>query len=135
MSKKASEFSDMSDVSQASSLVREVIPASGGATILERINRTSRKLGWPFSRTRDVWYEQARRIDATEMDQLRAATEARRIAEASNEYKDLRARIARIEAALMAQDEAFHRPTIDALEQSLGGPGGMDRTGTDGGER
>jgi hypothetical protein len=131
MSNKASESSDLSDVAEASELVREVAPVQG-ATIRERILFAARKLGWRYSRTRDVWYEQARRIDAGEMDQLRRTMDARKLQEATNEYRDLRARIARIEAALLASDEDFHRPQIDALQQSLRGLGGVAGAGTDG---
>jgi hypothetical protein len=125
----------MSDVAFASELIKDVVPAKGGATISARILATARNLGWRYNRARDVWYEQARRIDAREMDQLRAAREARKLREASDEYKELRARIARIEAALIAQDENFYRPHVDALEQSLRGFGGVDRAGTEGRDR
>jgi hypothetical protein len=37
------------------------------------IRRASRRLDLPFSRTRDIWYGDARRIDAEEMDRLRQA--------------------------------------------------------------
>lgn len=134
-SNKLSERSDMADVVQAGVLIRDIVGAGGGTTIGERILLTARKLGWPHTRTRDVWYEQARRIDAREMDQLRAATERRRLEEAGHEYRELRARIARIEAALLSQDAAFHGPTLDALQLATGGPRTLDRSGTRGGSR
>lgn len=131
MFNKSSENSDLSDVAQASALIREVAPVEG-ATIGERIQRAARKLGWRHSRAREIWYEQARRIDAREMDQLRRTTEARKLQEATHEYRDLRARISRIEAALLVADADFHGPQIDGLRQSMRGPSAMDLPGTDG---
>lgn len=131
MFNKSSENSELCDVAQASALIREVAPIEG-ATVGERILYVARKLGWRHSRAREIWYEQARRIDAKEMDQLREARKTRKLQEATNEYRELRARIARIEAALLASDENFHRPQIDALQQSIGRFSGVDRPGTDG---
>lgn len=125
MFNKALEKSELCDVSQASALIREIAPIEG-ATVRERILHVARKLGWRHARAREIWYEQARRIDAKEMDQLREARQNRKLQEATNEYRDLRERIARLEAAL-SFDEDFHRPHIDALKQSLGGPSGMGR--------
>jgi hypothetical protein len=39
------------------------------------IRRASMRLGLPFNRTKDLWYGQARRIDAVEMDRLRRGAE------------------------------------------------------------
>jgi len=50
----------------------------------------------------------------------------RKLQEATNEYRDLRERISRLEAAL-SFDADFYRPHIDALEQSIGGPRSVDR--------
>lgn len=125
MFNKALEKSDLNDVTQASALIREIAPIEG-ATVGERILHVARKLGWRHNRAREIWYEQARRIDAREMDQLREARETRKLQEATNEYRELRAKIARIEAALLASDADFHSPQIDALRQSVGGLGGVD---------
>ena len=99
MSNKSSEKSEMSDAALASALVKTVVSVDAGATIGERIRTTARKLGWDFSRTRDVWYEQARRIDATEMDQLRAARWSHQLEEARKAHAELTAIIVDMEAA------------------------------------
>ena len=39
------------------------------------VRRASQRLDMPFSRTRDIWYGDARRIDAHEMDRLRSTAE------------------------------------------------------------
>lgn len=138
MFKKASEHSEMSDVAQASLLIREVVSVGSGATILDRINKTARKLGWPYSRTRDVWYEQARRIDAAEMDQLRSARRARQLEEARKAHAELTALISGMEESLSRVDQDFHRNQIDALRHSRGETaatlGGVDRPGVEGGD-
>jgi hypothetical protein len=38
-----------------------------------------------------------------------------------NDLQDLQARIARLEAALLSQDEDFHRDQMDALRKAAGG--------------
>jgi len=45
------------------------------------IRRASRRLGLPFNRTKDIWYGQARRIDAEEMDRLRRGAENTELAQ------------------------------------------------------
>lgn len=42
-----------------------------GETTKARIRRAAHVLGWPYSRTRDLWHGDAHRIDAYEMDALR----------------------------------------------------------------
>ncbi len=132
MSEKLSERSEMSDVAFASSLVRGVVPASAGDTIGARIRAAAQRLGWPHSRTRDVWYQQARRIDAREMDQLRTAR--REVKEADHGIQELRARLARLEAFLAVADEDFHQPAIEDVRRSLRELGGVVDRARDGGE-
>jgi hypothetical protein len=49
-------------------------PKQRGENTKARMMRTTELLGWTYSRVHDVWYKIARRIDAHEMDQLRALT-------------------------------------------------------------
>jgi hypothetical protein len=60
----------MSSVSKASVLLRSV--ATPRRNIKATITAIATHLGWSHSRTRDVWYADARRIDSDEMDALRA---------------------------------------------------------------
>lgn len=48
-------------------------PALSGETVKARIIRTAELLGWDVRRTEDIWRGEARRIEAYEMDQLRAS--------------------------------------------------------------
>lgn len=116
----------MSDAVQASELIRDVVPVDAGATVGERILLTARKLGWPYYRTRDVWYEQARRIDAREMDALREAKRQREIKGAAREYHELRDRIARIEMALAMANPTLDRETLNVVQQQVRGLGRSD---------
>lgn len=118
----------MSDVAAAAHLLRG-IPSAGPETLIsERTRDAARKLGWRFSRTRDVWYEQARRIDAREMDQLRLARlmEAKKAhAQLTTLIMDLEADRARLRALrLGGVADGVGRSSSEAAE----GLGGMDRS-------
>ena len=108
-----SELSEMSSVIEARLLVRRAAePRAVGDSVKAAIVRAARRLGFPPSRTKDLWYGHARRIDAIEMDRLRNVA-ARREAEL------LRAQLLAARNALAATDAEFHRPQIDALECAL----------------
>ncbi len=68
MSETQSEVSKMSSVIEASTLIRVI---GGDGPVKSAVYRASRKLGWAHSRTKDIWYKNARRINAEEMDRLR----------------------------------------------------------------
>jgi hypothetical protein len=67
-----------SSIEEARALIRQCAePRKVGELVKEAIFRASRRLEMPVSRARDIWYGDARRIDAHEMDRLRrAAAEA-----------------------------------------------------------
>ena len=74
MSEKSSEFSKMPASVEASILIKElagVVPV--GTRVDEVIYKVSCALRWSQNRTKDIYYQNARRIDADEMDALRAA--------------------------------------------------------------
>lgn len=109
MSEWLSERKKMCALAEAQNMVRlmaEPRPA-GSDSAKAAIGRASRRLGWSFNRVRDIWYGDTRiSVRAEEMDQLRAALgEQRRRAEekaASDELRELRARIDRLERLLAA---------------------------------
>lgn len=75
--------SPASDVSKAKSLVRRCAePCPAGDSVKEAVNRAARRLGFSHSRTRDIWYGTARRIESHEMDQLRDCAQRSEIASA-----------------------------------------------------
>lgn len=110
MSEKRSENletgkSVMGSVSEAAILIRHVAePRPVGDSVKAAISRAARKLGWPFGRAKTVWYQEARRIDAHEMDALR---------QQARTYAQIAARLSHI-------DPDFHCDDIAALEYAVG---------------
>jgi hypothetical protein len=63
-----------SSIEEAQALIRRCAePHPAADSVKAAIRRASQRLDLPFSRTRDLWYGDARRIDAHEMDRLRQA--------------------------------------------------------------
>lgn len=61
-------------LTEAQNLLRDYIsPPIAGGSVKERIYRAARYVGFTFSRTHTLWYGNARRVDAQEIDLLRAA--------------------------------------------------------------
>lgn len=117
MFEKQSDKSQMSSAREASTLVRQVAePRPVGDSVKSAIGRAARRLGFTFSRTKDIWYEHARRIHADEIDRLRDQAGRREAALAVESLLVLRNRLA-------ATDPEFHRGTIDALERALASVG------------
>jgi hypothetical protein len=62
------------DREEAARLIRLAAgPERRGESAKARMRRTAAILGWSHTRTRDIWQRSARRIDAHEMDLLRAS--------------------------------------------------------------
>lgn len=119
----------MSAVAEASSLLRQAAePRPGGelvkATIARVARYVSRHLPQPMSpgRAEDIWRQEARMIRAEEMDAIRAAADARRLREARDEFRELNARIAQIEATLLLSHPDADGAEDDALRAMARGP-------------
>jgi len=70
-------------IDEARALIRQCAePCKARELVKEAIFRASRRLEMPLSRARDIWYGDARRIDANEMDRLRRGAEEAKIARA-----------------------------------------------------
>ena len=82
------------------------------------IDRAAKECGLSFTRTRDIWYGNARRIEAGELEQIEAALTRKRTKVAKNELHELKTRIARLEALLASTDPDFHSETLAALRDS-----------------
>src|SRR5213595_2540815 len=100
MSDLSSEMRGMSSVAnEAGLLVRRVAePRPIGDSIKAAIVRTARRLGFSYTRTRDIWYGNARRIDAAEMDRLREYAGRREAQIAIENMVVLRERLASTDA-------------------------------------
>jgi hypothetical protein len=69
---------DLSESEEAAYWLRRLVePAPAGSHIETLIRNAARKLGWTYTRGKDVWYGQARTIRAREMDTLRNAVRQR----------------------------------------------------------
>jgi hypothetical protein len=72
-----------SSIDEAKILVRRCAePRPAGDQVKAAVRRASQRLGIPFSRVRDIWYGEARRIDADEMDKLRQEADKAELARA-----------------------------------------------------
>lgn len=76
---------------------------------------------WHAGRAEDIWRGEARGVWAEEMDAIRKAADAKAAEEARSELAELDARLARLEA-LLVQDEEFHRQAVDAVRTLARGP-------------
>ena len=132
MSENQFERSNMTDVAECSELIKGVV-SRDHRSVKDWINTTARRLGWEYGRTRDIWYANARRIDGFEKEQLKAVKAKRQAEQERNlsraEYKTLKDRIARLEAALAISDAEHSEPFRAGLQQSMGGFRGMDDAG------
>ena len=123
----------MSAVAEAAHLIRQVAePRPVGDSVKSAVSRAAARCGFDLERARAIWYATARRIEAGEMDRLRAVVtgrQAKREEAARNERNELADRIAAIEARLASIDEDFYRPARAALRASMGAPVGAGRDG------
>jgi hypothetical protein len=127
MSNFRAEYSHMSAVEFTQYALRNHVAPPSLGSVKTRIRHASRRLGWNASRTRDCWYAYPRvSINA---DELRKLEETTGLHYGRQELKEIDAYIARAEALLAGQDEAFHRPFIAAMRAFFGA---LDRTGTEG---
>ena len=106
--------SNLTALVEASALLKIMAAPDKGKRALLSL---SRKLPWSYRHIKAVWYcEERTLVCADEMKQLRRAAKlAQEEQEATNEIAQLRARLARLESLLLATDEEFHRPTIEAI--------------------
>jgi hypothetical protein len=111
-------------IDEAQTLVRLCAePRPAGDQVKAAVRRASQRLGIPFSRVRDIWYGDARRIDADEMDKLRQEAEKAELARAVAAIEFLKNKamapashqvIANLHAALLS----FQRHTVGELASS-----------------
>jgi hypothetical protein len=122
ISEKSSEPYRMSAVAEAQTLVRVIAePRAVGDSVKTSINKAARRLGFSFSRAKDIWYGDARRIDAAEIDKLRELAGQRRLHLARKSVLELR-------HALAGSDEGSHREAVASLDHALRQLGAEIRT-------
>jgi phytoene/squalene synthetase len=114
---KLPNSSSTSSIDEAQTLVRRCAePRPAADQVKAAIRRASQRLDLPFSRVRDMWYGDARRIDAHEMDRLRRVAENAELAQAVAGIEVLRNRM--LESNLPASRQVFA-----ALTAALSGLG------------
>lgn len=108
-SEKRSEGSRMTPIAQASRMMRDLAePRPVGDTVKAAITRAARAVSsvlqepMRYGRAEDIWRQEARRIDAAEMDAIRAAHERRHrsLRDQLREAEALAGRLERLAAEL-----------------------------------
>jgi hypothetical protein len=119
MSENRLEKSEMSSVEFASTaLKRHIAPKGSAESVKERIRLAARRLGWSFSRTKDVWYADPRvSIDA---DELRVIEERAGITYGRAESREIDELIRKADLLLAGPEADFFRPLVDAFRQMVG---------------
>jgi hypothetical protein len=120
---KSPSFSHASSIDEARTLVRRCAePRPAGDLVKVAIFRASRRLDIPFSRVRDIWYGDARRIEAHEMDRLRRVARQAELAQAAAAIEFLRSKI--LTSPSSASDEVFtslQAALLDRHSEVVGG--------------
>jgi hypothetical protein len=108
-------------VDKASEFLRELAgPITAGET-KRAIERAGKRAGFSFTRTSDLWYRKARRVEEFEQEAIAAALVKYRRDVARREFHELRTRMARLETLLAQSDPDFHQDTIEQVRQQLRG--------------
>lgn len=119
MTMNVSEKSEMSCVEFCQTALQERVAPPNGASVKARINLAARRLGWPVTRTRDVWYADYRvSINAEELCVVER--ESGWTYAARNELRTNDNLLAQYEAILGLQDPEFHRGFLTALRATIG---------------
>jgi hypothetical protein len=102
-----------SSIEEAQSLVRRCAePRPAGDQVKAAVRRASQRLEIPFSRTRDIWYGDARRINAEEMDRLRQIAE-------NTEFAHAIAGIELLRNSMLASRSPASRQVVAGLNAAL----------------
>lgn len=124
---KLSEISKMTGVHQASEILQQrIAPVGLCQSVAERIRHASRRLGWSYSRTKEIWYRNARAIQYEEMLK---AKEVAGLADGKQELKEIDTLIANADRLLDRKDPAVRRAIRAGIRSFLGS---LYRTRTEG---
>lgn len=118
MSEKASEKSEMSTAEFCQGALREEIAPPSFGSVMTRIRHASRKLGWSFSRTKDVWYADPRiSIKPEELFRVEAVSG---LTYARQEMRENDRAIERANALLAGHDPRLLRTLVAAVREAFG---------------
>lgn len=122
MSENQLEKSEMSSVDFASTALKKyVAPKGSGENVKDRIRLAARRLGWSFTRTKDVWYADPRVSISAE--ELRVIEEKAGVTYGRAEVREIDELIRKADLLLAGPEADFFRPLVDAFRQMLGAQG------------
>lgn len=94
-------------------------PRPVGDLVKAAIGRSARLAGLSYTRTFDLWYGKARRIDAHEARQIEEALLQKREEEARNELHDLRTRLLKMESRIAAESTHSNSPRLTLVRSDI----------------
>jgi hypothetical protein len=113
-----SEFSKMTGVHQASEILQKrIAPVGLCQSVAERIRHASRKLGWSYSRTKEIWYANSRTI---RYDEMQKAKEVAGLTDGKQELKEIDALIATADQLLDRRNPVVRRALRAGYRAFLG---------------
>ena len=116
-------------MTDAALMLKELsLPWAAGERMKSILGRASSLARLKYSRTYEIWYGRARRIEPEEIEQIAEALRLKNEKAARNEFHELKIRLARLEASLSARDPDFHSPDIDHLRSLDRQRSGKNRT-------
>lgn len=102
-----------SEIAEARNLVRRCAePRPAGDSVKAAIMRAARRLKFGVNRTKDLWYGNASRIDAYEIDRLRACASSTEIDQAVIGLEVLRQRLVNVPSPVAHQ-------VVDGIDAAL----------------
>jgi hypothetical protein len=116
-------------MTDAAMMLKELsLPWAAGERMKSILERASRLARLKYSRTYEIWYGRARRIEPHEIKQIAEALQIKNERAARNELHELKLRLAKLEASLSAGDADFYRPSIDHAGDMVRQLGGKNRS-------
>lgn len=106
-------------VHTAAVFLRELAGTIEAGQTKRAIERASNRAGFSYTRTSDLWYRKARRVEEFEQEAIAVAVVKKRKDDARREFQELKTRMARLESLLARSDPDFHRDTIKQVRDQL----------------
>lgn len=98
----------------------EMLQELGGrGRVKVAVDRAAKLAGLSYWRAYDIWYGKARRIEDFEIEKITKALGGLKQRAARNELRELKDRLARLEARLAEGDTDFYRQDVDGLGETL----------------
>jgi len=116
-------------MTDAALMLKELsLPWAAGERMKSILDRASKLARLKYSRTYEIWYGRARRIEPQEIEQIAEALRLKNEKAARNEFHELKFRLAKLEAALSSRDPDFHSPETDYARDMVRQLGGKNRS-------